>query len=98
MIDEPFVCEVCHAEVAPLKVSSRDHCPHCLYSKHVDNNPGDRQCGCRGLLEPVGLEKHKDSYKIVYQCKTCGAVRKNRIAKDDNTDKLIALSSMPING
>ena len=48
-LDEGFVCENCKKEVKPLNYSSRDHCPYCLYSKHVDINPGDRNNNCKGL-------------------------------------------------
>ena len=49
MRDESFTCENCHKEVKPLGYTARDHCPYCLYSKHVDINPGDRQNTCKGL-------------------------------------------------
>ena len=42
-IDEAFVCENCGKEVKKLGYSCRNHCPECLYSKHVDKNPGDRE-------------------------------------------------------
>ena len=29
-----------------------NHCPRCLYSKHVDINPGDRAEQCDGMMEP----------------------------------------------
>ena len=96
MKDEAFVCEVCKSKVPPLKVTSRDHCPHCLYSKHVDNCPGDRQCNCNGLLKPVGLKKYKDTYKIIFKCQKCGVVKKNIIARDDDINKIIELSSIPL--
>jgi DNA-directed RNA polymerase subunit RPC12/RpoP len=96
MKDESFVCEACGAKVHALGVTSRNHCPRCLYSKHVDNNPGDRMCDCHGLMQPIGLEKYRDSYKIVFKCQRCGAVKKNIVAKDDNTDKIIELSSKPV--
>ena len=35
-LDESFICEKCGKKVDKLKYSSRDHCPYCLYSKHVD--------------------------------------------------------------
>ena len=44
--DNSFVCENCNMIVSPLKYTSRDHCPYCLYSKHVDINPGDRLNKC----------------------------------------------------
>ena len=51
-----FTCEHCGREVVPLTSGSyRNHCPFCLYSKHVDALPGDRMSECGGLMEPVGL-------------------------------------------
>ena len=93
MIDEKFICENCGKEVAELKYTARDHCPYCLYSKHVDINPGDRKNDCRGLLEPIGIEKFKNSYKIIYSCTKCHQVHKNIMAKDDDMDLIISLSS-----
>ncbi len=92
MIDEPFVCEKCHQEVSCLKYTARDHCPFCLYSKHVDINPGDRQNTCHGLLEPVGIEKYKNTYKIIYKCLKCHQNHKNIMANDDDMNKIIELS------
>ena len=67
MRDEEFTCENCGQLVHQLKYTARDHCPHCLYSKHVDIMPGDRQNPCKGLLKPIGIEKFKDAYKIIYK-------------------------------
>ena len=92
MLDEAFNCEYCHKPVEPLKYTARDHCPYCLYSKHVDINPGDRSNQCKGLLVPISIEKHKNTYKIIYKCSKCGQIHKNIIAKDDNMDKIISLS------
>ena len=92
MIDEDFVCEHCHKEVKKLKVSARDHCPFCLYSKHVDINPGDRANDCKGLLVPIDIEKYKNTYKIIYKCSKCNQFHKNIIAFDDNMDNIISLS------
>ena len=93
MIDEDFICENCGYEVKKLNYTARDHCPNCLYSKHLDINPGDRLNTCKGLLEPIKLEKFKDTYKIVYKCKNCKEIHKNKIANDDNMDLIIKLSN-----
>lgn len=93
MRDENFICENCHKEVNPLGYTARDHCPYCLYSKHVDINPGDRENTCKGLLKPIGIEKFKDTYKILYQCEKCHQPHKNIIAKDDDMNMIIKISS-----
>ena len=93
MIDENFICENCNTFVNKLNYSARDHCPKCLYSKHVDINPGDRLNNCRGLMKPIGIEKYKDTYKIIYKCLKCGMLHKNKVASDDNIDLIISLSN-----
>lgn len=92
MKDESFVCENCKNLVKKLEYSARDHCPSCLYSKHVDINPGDRLNTCLGLLKPIGIEKYRDTYKIIYKCLKCGEIHKNIMANDDNMDLIIELS------
>lgn len=93
-LDEGFICENCNKEVKPLGYSSRDHCPYCLYSKHVDINPGDRLNPCKGLLKPIEIEKYKDTYKIVYKCNKCKELHKNIIAKDDDMNEIIKISNI----
>lgn len=93
-LDEGFICEHCGKEVLPLGYTSRDHCPYCLYSKHVDINPGDRENTCRGLLKPIGIEKYKDTYKILYKCDKCKKDHKNIIAKDDDMNEIINISNI----
>ena len=92
MRDEEFICKNCGKEVSKLEYTARDHCPYCLYSIHIDINPGDRLNTCLGLLKPIGIEKFKDSYKIVYKCLKCGEIHKNIMASDDDMDLIIELS------
>ena len=90
--DNSFICENCNKLVSTLKYTSRDHCPYCLYSKHVDINPGDRLNTCLGLLKPISIEKYKDTYKIIHKCLKCNKIHKNIMANDDNMDIIIDLS------
>ena len=93
-LDEGFICENCGKEVTPAGYTSRDHCPYCLYSKHVDINPGDREENCHGILEPIGMEiDNKKGYVIIFKCKKCGMIRKNKAAKDDDMDLIIQLTA-----
>ena len=92
MVDESFICEVCGKKVDKLNYPARDHCNHCLSSKHLDIFPGDRKSSCGGILEPIEIEKgSKDKYKIVYRCKKCGEIKKNKMATDDNFDKILEI-------
>lgn len=92
MIDENFICENCGKEIKKLGYTARDHCNYCLYSLHVDIMPGDRKNTCHGLLKPIGIEKYKNTYKIIYQCEKCKEIHKNIMANDDNMDLIIELS------
>ena len=93
-IDEEFICENCGKKVEKLGYSRRNHCNYCLHSKHVDINPGDRLETCHGLLEPIGIEiSNKKGYVIIYKCKKCGEVRKNKAAKDDDFDMILKISN-----
>lgn len=93
-IDEEFICEHCGNKVKKLGYSCRNHCNKCLYSKHVDKNPGDRQEECKGMLEPIGIEiDSKKGYVIVFKCKKCGAIRRNKAADDDNMQEIIKVSA-----
>ena len=92
MRDEFFICEKCGYEVNKLNYTARDHCPNCLYSKHVDIMPGDRSNTWGGLMMPIGIEKYKNTYKIIYKCTKCNQIHKNIMANDDNYDLIIKLS------
>jgi hypothetical protein len=80
-----FVCEHCGVNVLPLAGGGfRNHCPQCLWSKHVDGVPGDRESACEGLMEPVQIEADaKRVWIIVHRCVRCGLVRRNRAALND---------------
>ena len=91
--EEPFVCEHCGHPTTPLgKGTYRDHCPQCLFSKHVDRDgPGDRLSTCHGLLRPTGVDQSgKKGFMILYECMACGKKSRNRAAMDDD---LVGFSS-----
>jgi Zn finger protein HypA/HybF involved in hydrogenase expression len=87
---EDFKCENCGNEVVGNGYTN--HCPKCLYSKHVDINPGDRASSCGGLMEPISIEKKNGEERIIHKCKKCGFEKVNKIQKDDNFDLIIEIS------
>ena len=96
--DNGFICVNCQKKVEPLKYTSRNHCPFCLFSLHVDITPGDRSNLCKGILEPVLSEPSSDLKKgkgfiITFKCEKCGANIRNKAASDDNTGLLIKLTN-----
>lgn len=91
--EENFICDKCGAFVEGDGYTN--HCPECLWSKHVDVNPGDRQASCGGMMEPIQVSFEKGNYHILHKCQKCGKVKKNKAADNDNKDKLIAISAMP---
>ena len=92
--DSGFRCAACGAEVPPLGYSSRDHCPRCLCSLHLDVNPGDRAADCGGIMDPVRADPDpKRGFIITHRCRKCGALRRNKAADDDDRKLLIALTA-----
>lgn len=60
-----------------------------MHSKHVDVNPGDREEKCHGILEPIDIELNsKKGTVIIFKCKKCGKIRKNKSAEDDSKEKI----------
>lgn len=92
--EEPFSCGHCGASVLPLgKGSYRNHCPECLWSKHVDQSgPGDRASTCGGLQQPMGVDyRSKKGWMIHHVCTRCGKSILNKVAPDDRQDILSRL-------
>jgi hypothetical protein len=68
-----------------------NHCPHCLWSRHVDINPGDRAASCRGLMEPVAIELKSGEKIIVHRCLSCGELRRNKAAAEDRLEAMLKI-------
>lgn len=92
--DGAFICANCGYEVPPLGYSSRNHCPRCLCSLHLDINAGDRASACGGLMVPVAVTTDaRKGFIITQRCVKCGHTRNNRVQKDDDTDLLIRMTN-----
>ena len=75
----------------------RNHCPHCLWSSHVDITTGDRRSLCRGRMEPLSVHvDRKGEWSVVHRCEKCGYLRVNRIAGDDDALALLLLAVRPV--
>jgi hypothetical protein len=91
-VKENFTCEHCgHKAVG---TGYTNHCPQCLYSKHVDAKfPGDRAADCGGLMKPIGLAQKSGQFVILHQCLACGKQTKSKAAENDSQKELIRISS-----
>jgi rubrerythrin len=88
---EDFICEHCGASVKGSGYTN--HCPKCLWSKHVDINPGDRRSECRGMMKPIQVEQNnKNEWAIVHECILCGYKKKNTVSREDDMEKIIAIA------
>lgn len=90
--NDSFTCEQCGTEVPPAQGTFRNHCPQCLTSKHVDASiPGDRLSSCLGLMPTVGYGgTDPDKLDLVQKCERCGKEMRNRLAPDDNKEKIFS--------
>lgn len=87
---EDFVCEHCGENV--VGDGFTNHCPVCLWSKHVDVNPGDREAECGGLMEPISVELKNGKYRILQKCVECGHERWNKTVEKDSFEAIIEIS------
>lgn len=87
---ERFTCEHCGATV--VGEGYTNHCPACLWSKHVDNDPGDRNNPCKGLMKPLRVEYKDGGHILIHKCEQCGEERRNKVSKDDDFDQVVKLA------
>jgi len=87
---ENFICENCGFKV--MGNGYTNHCPNCLYSKHVDINPGDRLCNCHGLMRPIDILQKNGEFIILHKCEKCGFERKNKVNDGDNYRVIMEVS------
>ncbi len=100
-----FTCAHCHAfvytETGLSGVQNRNHCPYCLWSRHLDlYAAGDRLSACKALMQPIGLTikftrkkygPNRGELMLVHACMECKALSINRIAADDDPQELFAV-------
>ena len=86
MINESFTCEHCKKQVSKHpEWSARNHCPYCLYSKHMDETlPWDRKSSCNWAMVPVDIDYKKNKGNMIkHRCNKCQKTILNKVALDD---------------
>jgi hypothetical protein len=106
LAEQGFTCRHCALYVscdpALAGVQNRNHCPYCLWSRHLDwRVAGDRLAGCRAAMQPIGLtlKRSRNKYAaerdgelmIIHRCTICAKVAINRIAADDGAAMIVQL-------
>jgi hypothetical protein len=80
-----------------LGTAHRNHCTNCLWSRHLDDSPGDRAADCGSLMEPIAITVRGDGeWVIVHRCRGCAELHLNRTAGDDNPLMLLRLAVKPL--
>lgn len=87
---EDFICGNCGEEVKGDGYTN--HCPSCLWSKHVDINPGDRAAECGGMMRPAKVEIEKGEYVLTHRCVKCGREKRNKMSPKDNFQEVLKIS------
>lgn len=99
-----FRCLHCREFVSiggQIGTEHRNHCPLCLWSKHVDlEKSGDRKAECGAPMEPLGLtfkqegldkwgKPKQGELMLIHCCYGDGRISINRIAADDNPQTIL---------
>lgn len=87
---EDFNCAHCGAVVRGNGYTN--HCPNCLWSRHVDESPGDRLSDCGGMMRPIFVVSEGGRFVITHQCEICGKQKRQHTSDTDNIDAIIELS------
>lgn len=96
-----FRCAHCRLDVptdAP-GTAHRNHCPSCLWSRHVDDDPGDRAMSeeCGSSMEPIAISvRGHGEWVLIHRCTGCGELKANRAAGDDSPLLLLRLAVRPL--
>jgi hypothetical protein len=94
-----FRCLHCRQDVPtdPFGTAHRNHCPLCLWSRHLDVTPGDRRSNCGSRMEPVAVALRRGGeWALIHRCLGCGVLHENRIAGDDSIVALMAIAAAPL--
>ena len=100
-----FKCARCQTSVSAARqlsgVNNRNHCPFCLWSRHLDlYAAGDRLSACKAPMQPIALTmKHnrnkygfgRGELMLVHMCVGCGKLSINRAAADDDEQTLLSV-------
>ena len=92
-------CVHCKREVSASAPGTqhRNHCPYCLWSRHVDTEPGDRASDCLASMEPIAISVRKGGeWVLVHRCNGCGELSTNRAAGDDDPLLLLQIAVRPL--
>ena len=88
--NDGFTCTSCNHYITPAKGTFRNHCPYCLWSKHVDDKlPGDRISSCLAPMKPIELLWHQNRFSILHICISCKKTIRNKCAPDDIFSSLL---------
>ena len=105
LVNRDFRCSNCGNYILVLPsisaVNNRNHCPYCLWSRHLDLvTAGDRLSACKAPMQPLGLtmKPGRNRYAqtggelmLVHACVGCSRLSINRIAADDDADRLLEI-------
>jgi hypothetical protein len=93
-VQEDFTCLQCGEEVRGGGYTN--HCPRCLWSRHVDVHPGDRGATCHSLMEPVAALSDGDTMIVVQRCTGCGHLWRNKVSPADDREAVLALVGLAV--
>ena len=110
-INSDFTCAYCGhfvpAGIMAAGVHNRNHCPYCLWSRHLDLfQAGDRMAACKAPMQPVGLtlkftkkkyaQASSGELMLVHRCSECAKISINRIAADDVSEAIMEVFDVSI--
>ncbi|WP_055481627.1 RNHCP domain-containing protein [Sphaerimonospora mesophila] len=96
---ETFGCVRCGLTVTALDPGGarRNHCPRCLYSRHVRDGVEGGPSECRSGMAPISIAVLRNGdWELIHHCTRCGELTSNPICDDDNQFILMRMAVRPL--
>ncbi len=93
---EDFICEKCGK--VNFGNGYTNHCSHCLWSKHIDKNPGDRAEKCQGMMKPIRVFFRSQHWFVEHRCQKCQKTTRVKTSENDNQEMIKNILNQEIRG
>ncbi|MFF8959192.1 RNHCP domain-containing protein [Streptomyces sp. NPDC014894] len=94
-----FTCVRCGLTVSTLGPGGdrRDHCPSCLYSRHVHDHVEGGPSDCRSRMKPISIAVLRNGdWTVIHRCVRCDELTAGPLSADDNQLILMRLAVRPL--
>lgn len=94
-----FDCVRCGLTVSELGPHdrTRNHCPSCLHSRHIQDHIEGGPSDCRSRMTPISIAVLRNGdWMVIHRCTRCDELTSSPICPDDNQLILMRMAVRPL--